>query len=404
MSIRNNDFLPSSGAAYSRSWELKGAWLKAHGGSDVERAGVDSGLHSIKDLSAAKLSTFVALRASASDNQSKPYAATLALTKIRAEATNTMLLAWLQVLGMPLDDVSKLQQSKFNRLNDIARSEVELVTQSASIDVPDGQRTAAIVLSGSTGDDALDASRDDVAMQGGAGDDWLEAYSRAVLDGGAGNDVLEAYYNANLSGGSGDDSLSSYGGSVLSGGDGNDSLRAYDDSILDGGDGNDMLHAYERSIVDGGDGDDVVGAGDHSTIKGGNGNDSISTGDYTVVEGGNGNDHILAGRGAMVSGGAGDDAVAFAYHATMQFNRGDGHDRLMVASEGATVQLGYGLTLENTTINHNNDKTIKIDFGNGQDSIQVELVPFQSYEQQFLDRQIGSVTLQFADGRSLSVG
>lgn len=146
-------------------------------------------------------------------------------------------------------------------------------------------------------------------VHAGPGDDTIETFGgRDSVWGGAGDDHINlGFDNCYIEfayGESGDDVLVNQGGvAVLNGGPGNDYLEAFQPrgapvepfqaSMLEGGSGNDSLY--------GGPGDDDLrGQGDDDQLLGGEGNDNL--------EGGHGDDHLAGEAGAdELNGGPGYD-------------------------------------------------------------------------------------------------
>jgi Ca2+-binding RTX toxin-like protein/3',5'-cyclic AMP phosphodiesterase CpdA len=177
---------------------------------------------------------------------------------------------------------------------------------------------------GTTGDDVLGGpSTQSVRIFGDAGDDIIRGGLRDdQLDGGEGSDLLRGGIGHDrLAGGAGDD--------VLEGGVGNDRLE--------GGDGDDELRGGIGSdTLEGGDGDDV--------LEGGIGNDAL--------DGGSGDDELKGGLGRdRLAGGEGDDILS----------GGIGRDVFVFGA--------------------NSGADIITDFRSGQDSIELQGLDFETFEQ-----------------------
>lgn len=224
-----------------------------------------------------------------------------------------------------------------------------------------------------------------------------------VLQASAGNDTIEGYAtNDTLSGLAGDDVIYGEGGEdSISGGEGNDTLdggvgndqlygNAGNDSLR-GGDGNDAL--------DGGEGDDRLDAGGgDDTLIGGAGNDYINAGaGRDVLQGGDGNDTLTGGAGDdFLAGGKGNDRLDGGTGTNSYlFARGDGQDVITDAFEGVvTVYVsdlpldklvfrrngtsldvtfqdspGDQLTLTSFFRDENPSTSIRIQYGNGQETV-----------------------------------
>jgi Ca2+-binding RTX toxin-like protein len=203
---------------------------------------------------------------------------------------------------------------------------------------------------GGAGDDVIEAGTSVVA-HGGSGDDTLLGRGYAAdLHGDDGDDVLTLEHTDALArgqqahGGAGDDVLSTAGvsGALLEGGDGDDSLTATvagTPARLDPGAGDDVVHGTRGTrldysgttpvtfrVADGvvdGQGHDVFtgitefsGGDGADTFNGGDGPDTYLDSDYltdtpgrdTVL--GNGGDDTLTSTRGTVRGGAGDDTIS----------------------------------------------------------------------------------------------
>ncbi|MEH2513014.1 Ca2+-binding RTX toxin-like protein [Nitrobacteraceae bacterium AZCC 1564] len=159
-----------------------------------------------------------------------------------------------------------------------------------------------------------------VAIDMGAGDDWINLYLGTTVQGtialGAGNDFVASTANGGfvIDAGDGDDQIymssSVVGGDdVITGGAGNDTIYGgLGNDKLDGGEGNDTLSGEDgNDILDGGDGDDTLIAGAGDTVLGGAGNDVINVttekGSPASINGGDGIDTVnLQGTGTGAFG------------------------------------------------------------------------------------------------------
>ena len=216
-----------------------------------------------------------------------------------------------------------------------------------------GEAVSAVIGSGATFDDYIDAGDGDDYVVGGSGSD--------DIFGGAGDDIIFGDYvtssNSRSSGAPSYSSLESDFGplAALFG-------RPGDDHI-DGGEGDDLITDYDggNDVLDGGEGDDYIvsrealwtsadGEGAHNVFHGGSGNDEIyvdnSTGGFDVVDGGEGDDMIRLfairfapeardGR-AVVFGGGGDDVLAVDADDAI-VNGGAGDDDYTVYGESITI-------------------------------------------------------------------
>ncbi|WP_109315630.1 calcium-binding protein [Pseudovibrio ascidiaceicola] len=221
------------------------------------------------------------------------------------------------------------------------------------------------VLIGDDGNNNLFAQNGNDHLEGGAGDDWLNAYGSGAdyLDGGSGNDTVryrwsgsavtvdltdqannagdaagDVYvsienvmgsnsYDDHITGDAGDNKIWGYGGNDhLIGGDGNDHLM--------GGHGQDLLES--------GHGDDF--------LYGGDGNDTLATtGPGTKhLFGGQGNDSIYIFHGfSHINGGAGDDQLHYSGgDFNYEYALGDGNDIIDangLAGPNNRLLLGEGI-------------------------------------------------------------
>lgn len=182
-------------------------------------------------------------------------------------------------------------------------------------------------IDGTSGDDMLVASSNDLAwfLQGGnddltasGGNDYASlGTGNDTADMGNGNDLVES--------GSGDDSVAGdagndliYGGSgddSLSGGAGNDGISGGDGAdALSGDQGNDILYgdAGQDSITGGAGADQIYGGAGDDTLSS-FGPHSSAQADMTAIDGadqlfgGAGNDTLILGHGDLATGGAGRD-------------------------------------------------------------------------------------------------
>ena len=162
-------------------------------------------------------------------------------------------------------------------------------------------------------------------------------------------------------------------------------------SISDEGTFSNSLATMGYRVVSGGEGDDTIsGSEGDDLLYGGAGNDSI-TGGYgdDVIYGGMGND--------ILRGGAGND--------TFVFSKGDGQDVIVAddnASDGDTIVLGEGITLENLRLSlvwngqvGGSDLILHTD----NDGSQVRIDRW--YNDQYSNTRIDRIV--FADGTSMSM-
>ncbi|MEH2279923.1 MAG: calcium-binding protein [Nostoc sp.] len=214
----------------------------------------------------------------------------------------------------------------------------------------------------------------DDLIVGSNGNDTISLYGSSsgndTIDGGRGDDLLEAYYSDNSTGGEGITSTfnaATKTGSITSGTNQvsyknierlNISGTAYDDLIV-GGNGNDTLNGGNgKDTIDGGKGDDLlsfynysIGQGITTTFNAATNTGSITAGpnqvsyknieqlnisgtDYNdLIVGSNGNDTLSGGRGSnTILGGAGNDYLSADYsNGNNLLSGGDGNDSLNVS-------------------------------------------------------------------------
>jgi len=162
-----------------------------------------------------------------------------------------------------------------------------------------------MMMTGTSGDDALTT---------GSGDDFVYAgYGDDVVDGGAGNDTL-------------------FGGE--------------DNDTLYGNDGNDTLYGEAgNDTLDGGAGDDTLyGDAGNDTLNGGDGNDTLYGGaGNDTLNGGAGNDTLYGGLNtdSNLYGGAGADTFAIQ---DADFGTGSDVIRDFSITEGDKIDLSDVLT------------------------------------------------------------
>ncbi|GGF78213.1 hypothetical protein GCM10007301_42750 [Azorhizobium oxalatiphilum] len=223
-------------------------------------------------------------------------------------------------------------------------------------------------ISGGAGNDSIIIGAEG-AVDGGAGEDWLEldltAAGDVVLDGERGFSSSGAIFtdieHLAVVSGDGADSLSGLGlADIISGGGGNDSIMGLGgddrldgqdgDDTVRGGDGNDRIQGGHGSDwLFGDDGDDFIyGDGEFFSdnsrdyLRGGAGNDYLrGDGGHDSLRGGDGDD-ILVGAGGndYLVGGAGSDTFVMGVEASsrdriVDFTAGEGGD---------TIHIEIGLT------------------------------------------------------------
>jgi len=278
-----------------------------------------------------------------------------------------------------------------------------------------------------TGSDTVDAVGYDVAVNGGDGDDTINAAGyKVVVKGGAGNDVINAGSIAprrgpiplgQVSGGDGDDIIHTSGlMGYVNGGAGNDTIHASDSSLIEafGGTGDDTIIADRGGLnLYGGAGNDtIVSRGNlfHGNVFGGAGDDTATiSGRGVEAYGGTGDDDLtledaesligykLTEDGpkqalefrSIVNGGIGDDNITLnGSYGDIQYYAGDGNDTITGADERSVLNLGPGLSFEDTTFSaEGND--LKMAFADGGS------ITFKDYQSKGLPR------IQYDGGRLL---
>lgn len=222
--------------------------------------------------------------------------------------------------------------------------------------------------------------------------------TRILLE--SGGQLIAGGVNAGLVGTDGDDIMKGGLGSSFSGGAGNDYIDAGGLNNISGGAGNDTIVTRGWSDINGDSGDDqITAATTHNTIRGGAGNDIIEAGSANTIDGGEGDDRITAGASNVVTGGTGDDIITLTARRSemgsniptetgslIKYAAGDGKDKLNLVGSDSTLELGEGISAENTHISiTDNRATITFDGSDG-DSITVDLTPDSA------------LTVKFADG------
>gem|GEM_PF-3247984 len=242
------------------------------------------------------------------------------------------------------------------------------------------------ILSGGKGNDTLTGNDGDDYLDGGDGNDQLSGGSGSnILKGGEGNDTLiGGTGNDILSGENGDDLLKiGDGGGLSQGGTGIDTLSAinvtrgvtvwnhHGNGVMELGNGNlntfTGIEIFQGTLVDdrfsidsdhtsyfGEDGDDVFEFRDgaDNLVNMGSGNDLalIYQNNNSQIFGGSGNDQFMtfAGDNRLI-GGTGDDTFQLSSNGrdTLQFNAGDGADRVTGFHLGTDLIEFHELSAEN---------------------------------------------------------
>ena len=314
------------------------------------------------------------------------------------------------------------------------------------------------VVSGGEGDDTISGSEGDDLLYGGAGNDSITGgYGDDVIYGGMGNDTLRGGAGNDtfvFSKGDGQDVIvaddnasdgdtivlgegitlenlrlsfvynSQVGGSdlILHTDDNGSQVRIdrwYNDQysstridriVFADGTSMSMTELTARKMVYGTDGNDTIVAAvnDKDLIDGGAGNDAISGNNGNdILSGGIGNDTLYGGVGDdILNGGIGNDTLrGGAGNDSFVFNKGDGQDVIVAddsASDGDTIVLGEGITLENLRLSLVwNDQVGGSDLilHTDNDGSQVRIDRW--YNDQYSNTRIDRIV--FADGTSMSM-
>ena len=212
----------------------------------------------------------------------------------------------------PSQDILDLQQ--FGGIENISRLSVSEVDGGSLIEAGNG----TLLVEGVTPDQlgANNVTVNGKALNVGSGGSDLESILNQLatgntLEGGQGNDALEAV-DVTLVGGRGSDTFDGGAGDdTLKGGKGNDRL--------DGGEGNDTLLGGDGSdTLEGGAGDDFLkGMHGNDTVEGGAGDDRVFGGQgVDTLYGGEGDDTLKGGAGSdTLTGGAGADTFEQSFNA-----------------------------------------------------------------------------------------
>lgn len=218
------------------------------------------------------------------------------------------------------------------------------------------------MLRGGYGDDRFALTGTNTAVEGGDGDDRVEAAAAKGalrIDVGDGANVVEASGDGtSVAAGDGPDAVdlsAATGAVVVASRGGADRVDVGGSgSRVDSGDGPDLIDASSATgavRMDAGDGDDRVTLGGvGSAAAGGAGNDIIDAVEgrgHTSVDGGDGNDRIaVGGDSPVVVGGAGDDEIeSIDASGPAELNGEAGSDRLTGGSYGDVLRGGEGVDI-----------------------------------------------------------
>lgn len=202
------------------------------------------------------------------------------------------------------------------------------------------------VLIGDDGNNNLFAQNGNDHLEGGAGDDWLNAYGSGAdyLDGGSGNDTVRYRWS----------------GSAVTVDLTNQANNAGDAS-------GDVYVSIENVMGSNSYGDHITGDAGDNKIWGYGGNDTLEGGDGNdTLLGGNGNDILKAGNGDdYLDGGAGDDEFHYGEGVTtFRYDLGDGNDTIHVnhdvdSSYNDKIVFGPGISPDEITVTRQGEGTDK---------------------------------------------
>lgn len=214
------------------------------------------------------------------------------------------------------------------------------------------------VLIGDDGNNNLFAQNGNDHLEGGAGDDWLNAYGSGAdyVDGGSGNDTVR--YRWSRSGVTVDLTDQSNNS-----GDATGDVYVSIENVMGS-------NSYDDHITgDAGD-NKIWGYGGNDTLEGGDGNDSLL--------GGNGNDILKAGNGDdYLDGGAGDDEFHYGEGVTtFRYDLGDGDDTIHVnhdvdSSYNDKIIFGPSISPDEITVTRQGEGTDK--YGTERDDLDLLL-------------------------------
>jgi hypothetical protein len=271
-------------------------------------------------------------------------------------------------------------QDEVDKIVDIVRSsqqgtvEIDAEFEGAQMDTTDGDES----------DDPNVYARTfgDARIKTGGGNDDIGAHHRSVIASGSGDDHVTTYDYGNVDSGAGDDYV--YGSSYMrvEAGGGNDEIRTSGYSIVDAGDGDDLAVTLGYSKVNGGAGNDTLIAVDRTA-------DHSEQAGHAVLAGGDGDDDIQIGRNSVANGGTGNDKITLMREgSTVEFARGDGHDKVFSADDFTLAISGY--SKDDITLTKQ-DGNLVVSFAGSDDTITINLPDGKS------------VSITFADGTEMTV-
>ena len=196
-----------------------------------------------------------------------------------------------------------------------------------------------------------------------------------VLRGTSGNDRIEnTLDNIMIYGLDGDDTIINYGkGVTINAGGGNDHVENYGASVkINGGDDNDYIYNEAiRVTINGGDGKDTINnTGNNARIDGGNDMDSIiNSGENTDINSGGGNDKIFNLASNVRATGYLDDNYINNTKNNVTLEGSDDNDYIF--NSGSSVSINAGNGHNSVSIDGSADGYQTIEAGNGNDTVQV---------------------------------
>ncbi|KZL27178.1 calcium-binding protein [Pseudovibrio sp. Ad37] len=210
------------------------------------------------------------------------------------------------------------------------------------------------VIIGDDSNNGLYALDGDDHLEGGAGDDWLNAYGSGdnYLDGGTGNDTVRYRWSKSAV-----------------------TVNLVDQTKNEGDADGDTLVSIENVMGSNSYDDHITGDADNNKLWGYGGDDTLDGGDGNdTLLGGKGNDILKAGNGIdILEGGAGDDEFHYGEGTTtFRYDLGDGNDTIHVnhdieSSYNEKVVFGPGIPPADVTVTRQGEGTDK--YGNERDDL-----------------------------------
>ncbi|WP_108817899.1 calcium-binding protein [Pseudovibrio sp. Alg231-02] len=214
------------------------------------------------------------------------------------------------------------------------------------------------VIIGDAGNNGLYALGGNDRLEGGAGNDWLNAYGSGdnYLDGGSGNDTVRYRWSTSAV-----------------------TVNLVDQTKNEGDAAGDTFVSIENVMGSDKYSDHITGDVGNNKLWGYGGDDTLDGGDGNdTLLGGKGNDILKAGNGLdILEGGAGDDEFFYGEGTTtFRYNLGDGNDTIHAnqdedASYNQKVIFGSGISPADITITRQGEGTDK--YGNLRDDLDLLL-------------------------------